>query len=157
MLATLSHKHSRSISTALLAVMILSVLQLCMMSMVEGRMMQHGDHHESMMMHDDTSHHDMMHDLSDDALSSDNHDCCITGSQTALNDSDHFCPDCEDNEPGLQFSSSPDIKPLFSLLYVVVQQALNETLQTRTWQAFTEPEILSSRPEIYLAKASFLE
>ena len=120
-------------------------------------MMQHGDHHESMVMDNDLPHHDRLHSLSDEAVSSDNHDCCIASPQVELNDSDHFCPDCEDDEPVLQLSGSPDIKPLFSLLYVVVQEALNQTAQTRTWQVFTEPDILSSRPEIYLAKTSFLE
>jgi len=155
MLAKLSHQHSSSISAAILAVMVLSVLQFCMMSMAQGQTMSHGDHHELSVSHDEMKA-EITHES---GLSDGVHDCCITGSSMshAMGDLEMACPDCEDSDPALQLSSSSDLKPLFALLYVVVQEALNETLQTRTWQVFTEPDILSSQPEIYLAKASFLE
>lgn len=155
MLAKLSYQHSRSISAALLAVMVLSVLQFCMMSMAQGQSMSHGNHHEP-----SASHHEMMSAMAHEAvLSDDVHDCCISGSAMphTMEEMDMACPDCEDSDPALQLGHFSDLKPLYALLYVVVQQALDETLQTRTWQVFTEPDILSSRPEIYLAKASFLE
>lgn len=155
MLAKLSHQHSRSISAALLAVMILSVLQFCMMSMAQGQTMSHGNHHEQ-----SVNHHEVMADMIHEAsLADDLHDCCISGSSIshAMGDMEMACPDCEDSDPALQLGNLSDLKPLYALLYVVVQEALNEATQTRTWQVFTEPDILSSQPEIYLAKASFLE
>lgn len=155
MLAKLSHQHSRSISAALLAVMILSVLQFCMMSMAQGQAISHGNHHEQ-----SASHHEMMVEMVHEAsLAEDVLDCCISGSSMShtAGDMEMACPDCEDSDPALQLGNLSDLKPLYALLYVVVQEALNEAMQTRTWQVFTESDILSSQPEIYLAKASFLE
>ena len=122
-------------------------------------MMSHGSSHESFHKMPD-SHHGMLSEMAHETSHSDNvHDCCVTGSTLSHNmeDMDAACPDCEDSDPALQLSNTPDLKPLYALLYVVVQEVLNETLQTRIWQVFTEPDILSSRPDIYLANASFLE
>ena len=155
MLAKLSYQHSRSISAALLAVMVLSVLQFCMMSMAQGQTMSHGNHHEQ-----SASHHEMMAEMVHETdLSDDLHDCCISGTSMShtMGDMEMACPDCEDSDPALQLGNISDLKPLYALLYVVVQDVLDQTMQTRTWQVFTEPDILSSQPEIYLAKASFLE
>ena len=155
MLANLSHKHSRSISAALLAVMVLSVLQFCMMSMAQDQTMFDGNHHEQ-----SAIHHEMMVEMVHETDISDNlHDCCIYNSSMshAMGDLEMVCSDCEDSDPALQPTYFSDLNPLYSLLYMVVHEALNLTTQTRTWQVFTEPDILSSQPEIYLAKASFLE
>ncbi|WP_299733578.1 hypothetical protein [uncultured Endozoicomonas sp.] len=155
MLVKLSYQHSRSISAALLAVMILSVLQFCMMSMAQGQTMSHGNNHQQ-----SASHHEMMAEMVHEVvLAGDVHDCCISDSSLShtVGDREMACPDCEDSDPALHLSSLSDLKPLYALLYVVVQEALNHATQTRTWQVFTEPNILSSQPEIYLVKASFLE
>ncbi len=115
-------------------------------------MISHGTLHEM----PDGLTSEMAHDSSH---SGNIHDCCVTGSTLShsMEDMEAACPDCEGSDPALQLSNTFDLKPLYALLYVVVQEVLNETLQTRVWQVFTEPDILSSRPEIYLAKASFLE
>lgn len=72
-------------------------------------------------------------------------------------EADTVCPDCEEDEQALQTSQSPDLKPLYALLYVTVQAVLNDTLQSQTWLSRDNSDILTSFPKIYLAKVSFLE
>ena len=146
MIATFSHHYRRPISTALLVVMVLSVLQFCMMSVAEGQGSAHKTHSSSEAV--------MAEDMSDSTM-----DCCSvpttsdSGAKMVMS-----CPDCDDSDPAFQASLAPDLKPLLTLLYyVVMQEVQNDTQKTRIWQVFTEPDILSSLPDIYLAKATFLE
>ena len=86
------------------------------------------------------------------------HDCCQPDSPVSrMVMTDVVCPDCEGDTPALQVSSAPDLKPVFMLLFTVVQQVFDPVPKTRNWQVFTEPDIRTSLPDIYLAKAAFLE
>ncbi|MFK0569576.1 hypothetical protein [Endozoicomonas sp.] len=150
MLQTLHHRHHRSLSMAFVAVMLLSVLQFCLMNMAEGPLAQHQS--ESLLTNTSaTSEQTLLVSAIDST-----HDCCVIDS-ASIGAMEAACPDCENDSQALQILAGPDLKPLFTLLYVVVQEVLNQTLYARLWQQFTEPDILSSLPDIYLAKASFLE
>lgn len=134
-----------------MAVMLLSVLQFCLMTVAEGQ--PQSVHHQNQGLQSVS----MADELAMAATSVDSlHDCCVIDS-TPLDALEAACPDCENDSEVLQTSAGPDPKPLFSLLYIVVQEVLNQTTNVRFWQQFTEPDILSSLPDIYLANVSFLE
>ncbi|GAA4651887.1 hypothetical protein GCM10023116_41710 [Kistimonas scapharcae] len=132
--------------------MLLSVLQFCLMGVAEGKTMHPSSMESTMVMEMDSAMM-MAMDTGDGMV----HDCCLPDnpvSPTAM--ADKVCPDCEGDAPALQVSS-PDLKPVFMLLFTVVQPMFDPVPQTRNWQVFTEPDIRTSLPDIYLAKAAFLE
>ncbi|KEI70939.1 hypothetical protein GV64_09495 [Endozoicomonas elysicola] len=151
MLQILHHRHRRSLSVAFMVMMLLSVLQFCLMSVAEAQVTHHqGESFSDYVVTAELSH----------AGSAENaeslHDCCAIDAKPTVA-MEAACPDCENDSEVLQTSAGPDLKPLFSLLYIVVQEVLNQTTNVRFWQQFTEPDILSSLPDIYLANVSFLE
>ena len=138
-----------------MVLMLLSVLQFCVMlfsgQKAEAQVTHHQDESFSVdVVTAELSHAESAADV--EIL----HDCCAMDTEP-MAAMESACPDCENDGEVLQTSAGPDLKPLFSLLYIVVQETLNQTTNVRFWQQFTEPDILSSLPEIYLAKASFLE
>ncbi|MGY0219559.1 hypothetical protein ACWJJH_19575 [Endozoicomonadaceae bacterium StTr2] len=122
-----------------------------MMSAAFGNMTMHGSFspaEQAMTEHQGMSHDGMA--MSGMML----HDCCSDLENIAM---DSACTDCEDSDPAPQTSVPDQLKPLFSLLFIIVQQTLNLDQKASSWEEHTEPDVLASRPEIYLAKASFLE
>lgn len=159
MFAQLHFQYSRIISITLLVVMILSVLQFCIMSSAfgntgipSGMVMSGHDMPAEMMDHKASGRVNNDSSMAGNNLTA--HDCCDDQGSSS---EDVVCPDCEDEEPAMQAGIPDHIEPLFSLLYVIFRDVLNLSSRLTNWQAVTEPEILSTLPKIYLAKASFLE
>lgn len=134
MTTRLHHNHSRTISTALLVVMILCILQLCMISTAFGSM--------------------PIHEYGESADHGLQHNCC-----TALEapEVEISCIDCEDDQPVMKASVPDHPKPLFSLLYIALQLTLPPDQKATAWVKNTESGLLAARPDIYLANTSFLE
>ncbi len=146
MLAKLDH-HRQTISIALMAVMLLSVLLFCPMTVDAGQIENPYGGHVDMPMAD------MMSDNPEMSM----HDCCKPGKlPLQQTENNVVCPDCEAPDQVLQPQIS-DLQPVYMLLYVVLLQELNQLSEPHRWQIFNEPDLLSSQPDIYLAKASFLE
>ncbi len=145
-LTSLHRHHRRPVGIALLVAMLLSVLQFCMMSVAEGKSMHPSPMENAMVMEMMDTGHGMAHD------------CCQPESPVSRAImTDAVCPDCEGDAPALQVTFTPDLKPVFMLLFTVVQPLFDPVPQTRNWQVFTEPDIRTALPDIYLAKAAFLE
>ena len=141
-----NRQHNRSISAALLAVMILSVLQFCVMPLAQA-----GSFSE--LTSDNSVHVSVDNEMAD----MDNHDCCLDDFSTSSVEMEASCPECEDIDSALKVSAPDTSEPLFALLYIVVQEAISQSLKIHNWRSFTEPNIVASRPDIYLANATFLE
>ena len=155
MLATL-HDRRFVISMALLTVMVLSVLLFCPMTVDAGQMQLSHDNHSDMLMADMMSENleDRSGNSSGNSPEMNMHNCCKPGETLLENDT--LCPDCKESEQVLQPHFS-DLQPVYMLLYVVLLQTLDPALEGHVWQTRNELDILSSQPDIYLAKVSFLE
>ncbi len=136
-------QHSRIISTALLVVMVLSVLQLCFMPLTSAKP-------------ETTAHINMAisPDMADEMDNMAKLDCCLDSVVKAM---DTPCPECEDIDSALQVKPSDSINPLFALLYIVIQDQVSQVGKHLFWRNLKEPDILASQTDIYLVNATFLE
>ena len=143
MFTHLQQHYSRPLGTTLLVLMLLSVLQFCLVPVVNAQQSDHLPEPPASVM-------------PEGSLSA--HDCCLPDNLTQVTaEVETLCPECESAD-GLPQTFLPDHpEPLFALLYITAQQALNPVHTIRRWQTDSEPIILASRPDIYLANASFLE
>ena len=130
------NQYNRAISTALLAVMLLSVLQFCVMPLANAKLFQA----------DETA--PLMANM-------ENHDCCLN--DISKMEMETTCPDCDDIDSALKVSIPDQSDPLFTLLYFVTQVTLDHSQEIQHWRSDTEPNILAVRPNIYLTNATFLE
>lgn len=145
-LLQLKYRYGQKISFALLAMMLLTLLQLCVMNNAQAEMK-----HEP---------GKMMMDMSDKGMSESmemDHDCCEADNPASRMELEsELCPECDSDDNALN-PLLPDYKPLFTLLYVVTTQLLVDVQSERNWLDVAQLSIQTSLPEIYLANASFLE
>ena len=144
MLTELYQRHYYLITNALIALVVISVLQFCAMPMSANQAV------DSSLM--SPSFH------STDSIKQ-THDCCAPElSATPLSEHPALaCPECDNSEPALSLSALTDLTPAYGLFYIVVQVTLNQTTTLRDWYRLEEPDIRSSLPDIYLANSVFLE
>ncbi|MGY0219597.1 hypothetical protein ACWJJH_19765 [Endozoicomonadaceae bacterium StTr2] len=143
MFTHLQQHYSRPLGTTLLVLMLLSMLQFCLMPIVNAQPSG------------------LQPELPVSVTSEESvlaHGCCLPDNLAQVTaKAETLCPECESAD-GLPQTFLPDHpEPLFALLYITAQQTLDPVHTIRHWQTDSEPIILASRPDIYLANATFLE
>ncbi|WOG28312.1 hypothetical protein [Endozoicomonas sp. 8E] len=142
----LNLKQRQNIGTAMIALLMFLLLQVCLMESSQAMVADQSD--MPMMM--PANAYGMADDLSMD------HDCCKPSPAEHLQKANQVCPDCDSEDRYIPFSH-PDSKPTFTLLYVVAELILLDAEPSQDWISAPPFSVYRSQPYIYLANVSFLE
>ena len=123
-------KYSIHTSALMLALLVAVILQLCMVETAFAKSSE------------------------PTAVMSEMHDCCDDGPLSQV-DVDSLCLECDSGALTVHHAlSAPE--PDFMLQYVTALLPLSSNA-VDDWQLWTEPEIISRLPDIYLVQGVFLE
>lgn len=142
----LNLKHRQNIGTAMIALLMFLLLQVCLMESSQAMVADQSDMPTTM-----SSNASGMAD----GLSAD-HDCCAPSPAEQLQKANQACPDCDSEDRYIPFSY-PDSKPTFTLLYIVAELILLDAETSQDWISAPPSSVQRSQPDIYLANVSFLE